>query len=34
MNKLSQLIKEQKSTEETRLLREILEELRRGRKSP
>lgn len=34
MNKLSQLIKEQKITEETRLLREILEELKKGRKSP
>jgi len=34
MSKLSQLIKEQKVTEETRLLREILEELKRGKKSP
>jgi len=34
MNKPSQLVKEQKITEETRLLREILEELKKGRKSP
>jgi hypothetical protein len=34
INKLSQLIKEQKTTEETKLLREILEELKKGRKSP
>jgi large conductance mechanosensitive channel len=34
MNKLSRLIKEHKITEETRLLREILEELKKGRNSP